>query len=77
MKAAEAVERIDAAADELLRVHDAIKHSDRGVEANFPYHHFTSANEAVSRLEKAGRDAREAARLLSKLVHPLEDRGCE
>jgi hypothetical protein len=69
MKAEEAVERIDAACSELLRVHDLIKHGS-GIQAEFPWPHNADPVEAVKHLEDAEYHGRNAARLLSKLTKP-------
>ncbi len=66
MNASEALSRVDAASDELLAVHDAIKHA--GVHADFPYPHEWGADEVVDRLDDAHHAAAEAARLLAKVA---------
>lgn len=67
MNVSDALKRVDAASDELLVVHDAIKHG-AGVQATFPWPHNWDASSVVDRLGEAHRAAAEAARLLSKVA---------
>lgn len=73
MKVSDALARVDAASDELLAVHDAIKHGS-GVQATFPWPHDWNADAVVDRLNEAHRAASEAGRLLAKVTGP-EARG--
>lgn len=67
MKVSDALRRADSASDELLAVHDAIKHGN-GVQADFPFPHDWNADSVVDLLAEAHRAASEAARLLAKVA---------